>query len=292
MKKLWQWGLLIGAGLMAGMLIIIPHTLRKRSEAQGVAAIPPRYEAITKSGYVAHVLTIAPGFTVRPFLAESTLTVEQVAAKTKAIAVINAGFFDPTNQKTTSMVVMDGQIVATPKDNERLVNNPKLAPYLGAILNRSEFRVYQCGSQIRYGIEVRSAPIPSGCLLSQAMGGGPQLLPKNTSQSEGFTAYAKGELIRDAIGGTQPNARSAIGLKPDGSVVWVMVAQTSVQPSGMTLDELANFMNGLGVKSALNLDGGTSSSLYAQDKAVYGKQDEAGQPIKRPVKSTLLLLKL
>jgi exopolysaccharide biosynthesis protein len=220
------------------------------------------------------------------------LTVEQVAVKTKAIAVINAGFFDPINQKTTSTVAIDGQIVATPKDNERLVNNPKLSPYLSAILNRSEFRVYQCGSRVQYGIEFRSAPILGGCLLSQAVGGGPQLLPKNTSQQEGFTAYAKsGELIRDAIGGSQPNARSAIGLKPDGSVVWVMVAQTAAQPSGMTLNELADFMKRLGVTSALNLDGGTSSSLYVRDKALYGKRDEAGQPIKRAVKSALLLLK-
>jgi Phosphodiester glycosidase len=188
---------------------------------------------------------------------------------------------------------MDGQIVANPKDNERLVKNPKLSPYLSAILNRSEFRVYQCGAQMQYGIEFRLAPIPRGCLLSQSMGGGPQLLPKNTSQQEGFTAYAKnGEMIRDAIGGSQPNARSAIGLKPDGSVVWVMVAQTKAQPSGMTVDELANFMKGLGVRSALNLDGGTSSSLYAQDKAIYGKRDDTGQPIKRAVKSALLLLKL
>jgi exopolysaccharide biosynthesis protein len=58
------------------------------------------------------------------------------------------------------------------------------------------------------------------------------------------------------------------------------------------LDELASFMKGLGVRSALNLDGGTSSSLYAQDKAIYGKQDEMGQPIKRAVKSALLLLKV
>jgi hypothetical protein len=288
----------MGVGLLIGVPIalvggsIAHHPSRAGSEAQ-VAAIPPRYEAISTTGYVAHTLTISRGFTVQPFLAETTLTVEQVAAKTKAIAVINAGFFDPINQKTTSTVIIDGREVASPKGNERLVKNPKLAPYLSAILNRSEFRIYQCGAQVQYGIEFHSTPIPVGCRLTQAMGGGPQLLPKNTSQQEGFTAYARnGELIRDAIGGTQRNARSAIGLKADGSVVWVMVAQTKAQPSGMTLDELASFMKGLGVRSALNLDGGTSSSLYAQDKAIYGKQDEMGQPIKRAVKSALLLLKV
>ncbi len=289
MKNLWRWGVFIGVGVLAGMFIL--SHVQTRSQTQ-VAAIPPQYEVLSKAGYVAHVLTIAQGYTIQPFLAETVQTVEQVAAKTKAIAVMNAGFFDPINQKTTSTVLIDGREVARPKDNERLVKNPKLAPYLSAILNRSEFRAYQCGPQVRYGIEFHSAPIPGDCRLAQAVGGGPQLLPKNTSQQEGFTDYAKGELIRDAIGGSQPNARSAIGLKPDGSVVWVMVAQTKAQPSGMTLDELADFMKRLDVTSALNLDGGTSSSLYAQDKAIYGKQDKAGQPIKRPVKSALLLLKM
>jgi exopolysaccharide biosynthesis protein len=59
---------------------------------------------------------------------------------------------------------------------------------------------------------------------------------------------------------------------------------------GMTLDELANFMKRLGITSALNLDGGTSSSLYAQGKAVHGKWDESSQPIKRAVKSILGLM--
>jgi exopolysaccharide biosynthesis protein len=59
---------------------------------------------------------------------------------------------------------------------------------------------------------------------------------------------------------------------------------------GMTLDELADFMKRLGITSALNLDGGTSSSLYAQGKAVYGKRDDFSQPIKRAVKSMLVLM--
>jgi uncharacterized protein YigE (DUF2233 family) len=289
-QKRWQLGLLIGVGLLAAGLIV-PH-VRSRSQEKATPASAPalEYKVLGLENSTVYYLTIPPkGYAIRPFLAEAALTVEQVAKQTKAIAVINAGFFDPVNQKTTSTVVIDGREVANPQDNERLVNNPKLSGYLGAILNRSEFRVYQCGTQIKYGIGFRSEAIPFGCQLSQAVGGGPQLLPTNTAQQEGFTDYAKGELIRDAIGSKQPNARTAIGLKADGSVVWVVVAQTKAQNSGMTLDELADFMKRLGVTSALNLDGGTSSSLYTRSEAVYGKRDEAGQPIRRAVKSLLLL---
>ncbi len=292
MQKRWQLGLLIGIGLLAAGLIV-PH-VRSRSEGKVAPASMStlEYNVLDLGNSTVYYLTIPPkGYAIRPFWAETVLTVEQVAKQTKAIAVINAGFFDPVNQKTTSTVVIDGREVANPKDNERLVNNPKLSGYLGAILNRSEFRVYECGTQVKYGIGFRSEPIHSGCRLSQAVGGGPQLLPKNTAQQEGFTDYAKGDLIRDAIGSQQPNARTAIGLKPDGSVVWVMVAQTKVERSGMTLEELTDLMKRLGATSALNLDGGTSSSLYTQGVATYGKQNEAGQPIKRSVKSALLLLK-
>ncbi len=290
MQKHWQLGLWISVGLWAGVLII-PH-IRSRAEQNAAPALVPvlAYSVLDRGNSTVYALTIPPGYTIRPFWAKTALTVEQVAKQTKASAIINAGFFDPINQKTTSTVVIDGREVANPQDNERLVNNPTLSGYLSAILNRSEFRVYQCGTQVKYDIGFRSAPIPSGCQLSQAVGGGPQLLPKSTAQQEGFTDYAKGELIRDAIGGHQPNARTAIGLKPDGSVDWVMVAQTKEKGSGMTLDELADLMKQLGVTSALNLDGGTSSSLYAQGEAVYGKWDDSGQPMKRAVKSLLLLL--
>jgi Phosphodiester glycosidase len=289
-KKLGQLGLLVGGGVLAGFLLI-PH-VGSRSKPK-VADVPAlEYKVIEQSDSVVYTLTIPRDrrYAIRPFVAETVLTVGQAAKRTGAIAAINAGFFDPVNQKTTSRVAIDGREVANPKDNERLVNNPKLSGYLSAILNRSEFRVYQCGTQVNYGIAFRAAPTPAGCQVSQVVGGGPQLLPKSTAQQEGFTDYTKGELIRDALGSKQPNARTAIGFKPDGSVVWVMVAQTKAQNSGMTLDELANFMKRLGVTSALNLDGGTSSSLYAQGKTINGKRDESGQPIKRAVKSALLLI--
>lgn len=252
------------------------------------------YRVFERPDRTAYTLTIPhhPRFVIKPFVAQTVLTVEQVAKQTKAMAVINAGFFDPVNQKSTSAIVIDGQTVASPQDNERLMNNANLAPYLKVILNRSEFRVYQCKTQVQFAIALRLAPLPSGCQLKQAMGGGPQLLPQETSQEEGFTDYANGALSRDAIGGFEPNARTAIGLKPDGSVVWVMVAQNQgkeATTSGMTLADLADFMKQLGVQSALNLDGGTSSSFYYRGNTFYGKRDERGQPMQRAVKSLLLL---
>lgn len=243
-----------------------------------------------------HVVTIPPNYLVEITISEELKTVENFATDTEALAVLNGGFFDPNNGQTTSFVTVAGSLVADPRENRRLMDNPDLAPYINQILNRSEFRRYDCGNDISYDITVHNAPLPKGCVLHSALGAGPQLLPEETSQTEGFTDYADGTLIRDAIGGHQRNARSAVGITPDGTLVWVMVAQTS-PAAGMTLAELTEFMTTLNVQKALNLDGGSSSSLYAaglaktndEAQSYYGRLDPRGQTIQRPVKSVLLI---
>jgi exopolysaccharide biosynthesis protein len=290
MQQLWPLSALVAVGVAASLFSISAFKPKSTPISAQTPAVA-EYKVFDRPDRVVHLLTIPrdSGYVVRPFVSDSLATVAQVAVKTKAIAVLNAGFFDPVNQKTTSHIVVDGREVANPKDNERLVNNPKLATYLDVILNRSELRVYACGQTTRYDIVLHWAPMLAGCQLEQSMGGGPQLLPVDTSTQEGFTDTRNGTLVRDAIGSVQPNARTAIGLKADGSLIWLMVAQKTSQ-SGMTLAEVAHLLRDLGAVKALNLDGGTSSSLYYQGKAFYGKRDDSARAIQRAVKSVLLLL--
>lgn len=229
-------------------------------------------------------------FHVTPALAEKGDALENFAAA-GAIGAVNGGFFDPINQKTTSYVVLNGEVVADPAENERLVNNPEMLPYLDRILDRSEFRQYRCGPTIRYEIATHSEPVPVNCQLLTALGAGPRLLPQLSLVEEGFAEIIDGEWVRDALGSTQPNARTAVGITAEGDVLLVMVAQLPERPtdSGMSLPELAEFMQTLGVEAAMNLDGGSSSALYYQGQTYYGKVDRAGNPVERPVKSVLLV---
>ena len=69
-----------------------------------------------------------------------------------------------------------------------------------------------------------------------------------------------------------------------------MAAQKpNTTPSGMSLPELAKFMQTLGVEAAMNLDGGSSSALYHQGKTFSSKLNSDGKQIQRPVKSVLLV---
>lgn len=250
------------------------------------------YERVERSSSQIHILRIpASRFAVTPAVANSVATVETFGKG--AIAALNAGFFDPVNQQTTSYVMLNGKTVADPNHNQRLIGNPDLADYLDKILDRSEFRQYRCGATgaatsgatVRYAIVPHHALPPAGCQLAAAMGGGPQLLPEYTARSEGFVDAAAG---RDAIGTQQPNARSAVGITSSGDIVLVMVAQTKAG-TGLSLPELADFLQTIGVEHALNLDGGSSASLSYKDQPIYGKVDAEGNRVRRAVKSVLLV---
>lgn len=226
-----------------------------------------------------------------------------------AMVAINAGFFDPNNAHSMNFITQNGQKTGDPTQNERLMKNSGIQPYLDKVLNRSEFRRYRCkdGSEY-YAINFHNDPIPKNCSLSDSVGGGPQILPRLTATEEAFWAEDKGKVLRDAIGMNRPNARSAIALTARGDILMAMVAQRPpktqpsplssastpspsppTQPSGLSLPELATFLQGQGAVQALNLDGGSSSGLYFAPQSVYGKRDKSGQPIRRAVKSILVV---
>jgi exopolysaccharide biosynthesis protein len=233
---------------------------------------------------------VPPGdaYTLGVALSEDLLPLPEQVAAVDAIAAINAGFFDPQNGLTTSFVTLAGALVGDPRQNPRLMDNPDLQNYLPAILDRSEFRIYACGPETRYEIVRHSHPIPPDCRLNAAVGAGPQLLPEDTSYPEAFVAdNAAGERVRDALGSQTPNARSAVALTADGTVILAMAAQTDISPSGLTLSQMAEFLASLGAIAALNLDGGSSSGLYFDGTTAYGCRDSKGQWVMRSVKSIL-----
>jgi exopolysaccharide biosynthesis protein len=232
-----------------------------------------------------HIIKIKPGndYTIEPAIAAGVKPLSEY--KSTSIIAINAGFFDPANQKTISHVTIANQSVAHPKSNDRLTQNPKLKPYLPQIFNRSEFRRYQCGRRFRYAITTHNTAIPEDCKLVDAIGGGPQLLPKLTVVEEAFFEASTG---RDAIGYEQPNARSAIGLTAEGDILIIMVEQTQ-SSGGVGLKQLAEILKAEGAINALNLDGGTSSALMQNRSVIFGKRDEQGKAISRPVKSVILV---
>ncbi|MDB9525384.1 phosphodiester glycosidase family protein [Oscillatoria sp. CS-180] len=300
----------VGIGLLSGCTLktslelpVEPQIGTAESDVSAEALVQPTsevqateltYSTHTLTHSLVHVVTVPPdgGFQVGVAMTDALMTLRDMAERDGAIAAINAGFFDPQNGLTTSYITLAGTIVADPHDNRRLIDNPDLQPYLSSILNRSEFRIYTCGDATRYDIAFHDASVPSDCVLADAIGAGPQLLPSMTGYEEGFLdRNDSGEVVRDVLGSRTPNARSAIGIKPDGSVVLAIAAQfpTADAPSGLNLQGMADFLASLGVEKALNLDGGSSTGLYFDGTTYLGRLDAEGNEIERPIKSILFV---
>jgi uncharacterized protein YigE (DUF2233 family) len=283
MKQLWQVSTILSALILA---MACSHQPPSAVSSQPSGPQPSlKYEVQNQPQATIHIVTLPAEATLTVAIPSGLATVAQQGQS--SAAALNAGFFDPTNQQTTAHVLIQGKVAADPQQNAHLTQNPALQPYLKQIFNRSEWRRYQCQSAPtkRYAIVPHSELPPSDCQLIDAVGGGPLLLPQLNAEAEAFWDLGK---QRDPIGIHQPNARSAIGLKPDGTVFLVMVAQTTPQ-GGLSLPSLAALMTQLGAIQALNLDGGTSSALVYEGKVYLGKVDREGRPIGRPVKSVLLV---
>ena len=64
------------------------------------------------------------------------------------------------------------------------------------------------------------------------------------------------------------NPRTAIGILGENHYVFVVSDGRSSESEGLTLHELACFMQGLGVQCAYNLDGGGSSTMVFRDEVI------------------------
>jgi hypothetical protein len=278
--------------LLTDSFFMAPAAIARTEVPQPDLTQTIEYRTYSTPKGIAHVLKVpTETFEVFPVVADGVAQLEEFAQTSGAIAGVNGGFFDPVNQQTTSHIVVQGKVVADPTQNDRLMTNPEMIPYLDQILNRSEFRRYQCGQEIQYDITAHLDPVPRGCELYASLGAGPRLLPELSLTEEAFAEIVNGEFVRDAIGSRFPNARTAIGITETGEILFVMASQLSEAPtdSGMTLPELAEWMGTLGASQAMNLDGGSSSALYYQGQTQYGRVNADGDRIQRPVKSVLLV---
>ena len=75
------------------------------------------------------------------------------------------------------------------------------------------------------------------------------------------------------------NPRTAIGICGDGHYVFVVSDGRTDESEGLSLYELAEFLQELGVETAYNLDGGGSSTMVYQGEVV-NKPTTSGNSVK------------
>ncbi len=111
--------------------------------------------------------------------------------------------------------------------------------------------------------------------VKHIVSGGPYLV-KNGEVFVDMTAQKLG-----AIGGRNP--RTAIGYTAENNLIFVAVDGREGSSIGMTLMELANFMESIGCVGAINLDGGGSTVMYVKGHIVNNPHAKGGIPLSNAV---------
>ncbi|MBX7147774.1 phosphodiester glycosidase family protein [bacterium] len=192
-------------------------------------ALGLNYQKIETGGTVLHAFKIDPNqYTIKPVMAlpGQINSVKTMADKNAALLVINANFFDEQG-KPLGLIKKDGQVL----------NALKKVSWWGVMsFEKSRIRI------------IHTSEFADSAKVISALQAGPRLVVN------GITPKIKEE--------TSP--KTAIGLTHDHQVV-IVVSQSFV-----SINKLADLLSqpeekgGLGLVDALNLDGGSSTQIYAK----------------------------
>ncbi len=240
------------------------------------AASPYRIVQDPEGVYIIEVNTSKNKFKLVPVIVSELETNKSVFDRLNPKFVVNAGFFDPKNQKTVSYVVIDEKVVLNPKDNENLMTNKTLEPYFDKILNRSEFRIYENGKgKIIYDIASHNDEIPETYTLKHSIQAGPLLFPDLKLEEEFFVLIRDGKIISESASSLHKYARTAIGIRENKIYIFII---TNEAP--MTLEEVADLTRRWGMEKSMAFDGGGSTSFDSQELHIISEKDNQARKLK------------
>lgn len=185
--------------------------------------------SVPKLGNTLHALRIDLNkFSVRPIdarnLGSAALSAKQMGQKTKALAVINANFFDPQNKPLGLILI-----------NKKILNPPHSTRWWAALLIK--------GNRPLIGKVFRKAEVKG---FDQGVQAGPRLVVG------GHKTRLKDE--------SSPKSVVAIDTQ---NRLWILATEGNTNINALALYlATPTSRGGLGLQQALNLDGGSSSQFY------------------------------
>lgn len=226
--------------------------------------------------YVVQIETSKAKNKLKPYYVKELKTNKEVYDETGARLVVNAGFFDPKNQKTVSYVTIDGQVVLNPQNNENLMGNEALQPFLDKILNRSEFRILEDEKgKLLYDIAHHKDEVQEGYTIKHSIQAGPMLLPDLKLKEEFFILVKNGKIISESASSLHKYARTAIGIRENNVYLFIVTKEAP-----MTLEELADLTRKWGMEKSMAFDGGGSTSFDSQELHIISDKDDTARKLK------------
>ncbi|UTA66993.1 phosphodiester glycosidase family protein [Emticicia sp. 21SJ11W-3] len=176
------------------------------------------------------------------------LPTSQLAAKSGALAAVNAGFFDMKNGGAVDYLKIDGRVI----DTTRVANVARLPRNVIAavVIHRNRVKILKGG--LTPGWE-KSLPAENVLLT------GPLLL-------------ADGEAVKLEKTSFNDNRhpRTCACITTDKKLLLITVDGRSKESHGMTLHELTALTKALKCKDAVNFDGGGSTTMYIEGQPENG----------------------
>ena len=175
------------------------------------------------------------------------------AKKYNATAVINGTFFDMKNGGSVDFLKVNDTTV----NQTRLDKNNKRTFHQEAavVINNEQIAIKKWDGSENWENSLTDKNV---------MVSGPLLILNDKNEHLDSISFNKAR-----------HPRSAIGIKPDGSVLLLTVDGRQSQSAGMSLFELTKIMRWLGCSSAINLDGGGSTALWVNG---YGENGVVNHP--------------
>jgi len=168
------------------------------------------------------------------------ITTSDFGLRDTAIAALNGNFFDVKNGGSVDFVRVDGKVINT---------------------NRPE----KNGERARH--QQAAVVIENGKIAIKKWDGTPDwetnLTEQNIMLNGPLLTYHQADELLDTTAFTRSrHPRTCLGIKPNGKVILLTVDGRNDQSAGMSLIELTKLMKWLGCTSAINFDGGGSTTLW------------------------------
>jgi exopolysaccharide biosynthesis protein len=191
------------------------------------------------------------------------------ASEDRILAALNADFFTPQGT-ALGVEIVEGAVVSAAA-RPTFAWRPGEAPWMGSAV------VEASGVTLGWSVDRKA-----GDGQTVAVGGDPDLIDAGARVGD-LTVAARPSFA------AARHPRSAVGYDVDRGVLWLAAVDGRQPPHsvGMSLPELAELFEALGVDEALNLDGGGSTSLVVGDAPVNRPSDATGE---RPVVNALALV--
>ena len=255
------------AGQKAEAAEVTTETIEAASDSSGQAASGMQYEdehiSVTVTEYDENDTTIyvadvqlssarylKTAFAEDTFGKNITAATSEIAAAHGAILAVNGDF---CGARTTGYVIRNGIVYRDTGD---------AATDVLCIYADGHFEITNAGET--------TAQALADAGVWQAFSFGPALV------QDGAVTVSEGEEVGHAMAS---NPRTAIGIIDDLHYVLVVSDGRTDESAGLTLRQLASFMQGLGVTTAYNLDGGGSSTMYWNGQ-VINEPTTSGRSIK------------